>query len=267
MSARRELTVLVVDDELLARQRLEDLLGRVDRVATVLTADSGKAAVAAIHEHEPDLVFLDMQMPGMSGLDVVRRVGPAAMPVTIFVTAHDHYAVQAFEVAALDYLLKPFDDSRFGQAFERATRQLELAEVGDAASRLVGLLDGRPSSGPVDAVAARTAPGRIAVESGGTIHVVAVEEITHVTAAGPYAELHTAERTYLIRETMQSLEERLSPDGFFRVHRSSIVRLDRVSAVERASGGDYTVRLGGGTELSVSRARIRELERKLGVER
>jgi two-component system, LytTR family, response regulator len=267
----RALTVLVVDDELLARQRLEDLLGRVERVGTVLTAESGKAAVASIREHEPDLVFLDMQMPGMTGLDVVRVVGPAEMPVTIFVTAHDHYAVQAFEVAALDYLLKPFGDDRFEQAFDRAVRQLRLARVGDAASRLVGLLDGHPAAGAGavtgESVVTRAAPGRIAVESGGTLHVVAVEDITHVTAAGPYAELHTAARTYLIRETMQSLEQRLEPDGFFRVHRSSLVRLDRVSAVERASGGDYSVRLSGGEELSVSRARVRELERRLGVER
>lgn len=263
MTGARSLTALVVDDEFLARQRIQDLLEGAERIGRVLTADSGRAAVRAIAEHEPDLMFLDMQMPGMSGLDVVREIGPAGMPVTIFVTAHDQYAVEAFEVAALDYLLKPFEDERFRRALERAIDQAELAEVGDAASRLVQLLDGGAAR-PRNAMAP---PGRIAVESAGTTHVVAIDDITHVTAAGPYSELHTDRRSYLIRDSMQNLERRLAPDGFFRVHRSSIVRLDRVQSVERASGGDYSVRLAGGAELSVSRARIGELELRLGVER
>jgi two-component system LytT family response regulator len=263
VNAPRLLTALVVDDEFLARQRLQDLLEAAERIGEIRLADSGRAAVRAITDHHPDLVFLDMQMPGMSGLDVVREVGAADMPVTIFVTAHDQYALEAFDVAALDYLLKPFDDERFQRALARAIRQTELAEVGDAASRLVHLLDGSPPQGR----AAPATPGRIPVESGGTTHVVAIDDITHVTAAGPYSELHTDRRSYLIRDSMQNLEKRLAPDGFFRVHRSSIVRLDRVQSVERASGGDYSVRLAGGTELSVSRARIGELERRLGVER
>ena len=264
MTAADPLCVLVVDDELLARERLKDLLGRVDRVGQVYTADSGTSAVAAIREHQPDLVFLDMQMPGLSGLDVVRSVGAEAMPVTVFVTAHDQYALQAFEVAALDYLLKPFDDARFQRALSRAVRQLELEEVDDAANRLVRLVEGRPAE--AGTLTDRGAD-RIAVETGNITHLVAMEDISHVTASGPYAELHTGERTYLIRETMQSLEDRLGPKGFFRIHRSSLVRLDRVQAVERGSGGDYSLRMNGGIELSVSRARIKELERRLGVER
>lgn len=260
----RKLRVLVVDDELLARQRLEDLLARMEGVAEVLTAESGRAAVQAVEEQRPDLLFLDMQMPGMSGLDVIRQVGPDALPVTVFVTAHDQYALQAFEVAALDYLLKPFDDGRFRQAFNRAVRQLELKRAGTATDRIVDLLEGR---GSVGRDGERVATERIAVESGGTTHLVPIASVSHVTAAGPYSELHAEDRTYLIRETMQSLEERLAPYGFLRVHRSSIIRLDRVQAVERGSGGDYSVRLAGGVDISVSRARMSELEQKLGVER
>ena len=278
MTVDRPLRVAVVDDELLARQRLEDLLGQLDRVGTVLSADSGRAATELIREREPDLVFLDMQMPGMSGLDVVRTVGPEEMPVAIFVTAHDQFAVEAFEVAALDYLLKPFDDRRFHQAFDRAVRHLELKEMGGAAQRLVDLLEARPGQSGVQGPAGQpgTQPGmqaggqhagRIAVDVGGATHVVPVEDISHVTAAGPYAELHTRERTYILRERMQNLEDRLVPEGFFRIHRSSLVRLDRIEALDRGSGGDYSLRLKDGTELSVSRARIKDLERRLGVER
>lgn len=266
MNRAEGLTVLVVDDELLARQRLEDLAGTLPRVARVLTATSGQEAVRAIRDSRPELVFLDMQMPGMSGLDVVRAVGPGAMPITIFVTAHDQYAVQAFEVAALDYLLKPFDDERFQNAFDRAVRHLELEEVGQAAERMSQFLDDRPGIGRAAAIS-DAPPGRIAVDSGGTVHVVALSNISHITAAGPYAELHTPDRTYLIRETMNSLEDRLARDGFARVHRSSIVRLDQVNALNRGSGGDYSLTLSDGTGLSVSRARINDLERRLGVQR
>lgn len=266
MSDTEGLTVLVVDDELLARQRLQDLLRDAEGVSRVLTADSGPAGVEAILEVEPDLVFLDMQMPGMSGLQVVKRVGPANMPTTVFVTAHDQYAVEAFEVAALDYLLKPFDDDRFQQALRRARRHLQLEQVGDAAERLVSLFERRDAQ-ERQAATARHTPGRIAVETGGTVHVLALDEITYISAAGPYAELHTPARTHLIRETMRSLEERLGPQGFVRIHRSSIVRLDRIESLHRGAGGDHTLRLDDGTELSVSRARLSHLERRLGVER
>ena len=257
--------VLVVDDEPLARERLLDLLAHEPGVEVVGTADNGVAAVEAIRTRHPDLVFLDVQMPGKTGLDVVRDVGADAMPATIFVTAFDQYALRAFEVAALDYLVKPFDDERFEQAFGRARRLIELREMGKLREQLLAVLQqGGASAQPVGA---GTSPylERIAVEMRGKVRVVPVEQIDYITASGPYAELHTGERTHIIRETMQTLEERLDPRQFIRIHRSAIVRLALVDTLLRGAGGDYEVQLKGGLRLPVSRSRREELERRLGV--
>jgi two-component system LytT family response regulator len=258
--------VLIVDDEPLARERLAELLARETGVEIVGTADNGIAAVESIRTKSPDLVFLDVQMPGKTGLDVVRDVGADAMPATIFVTAFDQYALRAFEVAALDYLVKPFDDERFEQAFQRARRLLELREMGKLRERLLAVL--QESGGDATArPAAEESPylERIAVEMRGKVRVVPVDQIDYITASGPYAELHTGDRTHLIRETMQTLEERLDPRHFIRIHRSAIVRLLLVETLFRGAGGDYEVQLKGGLRLPVSRSRREELERRLGV--
>ena len=279
MSERKKpLRVLVVDDELLARQRLEDLLRREPDVELVGTADTGTAAAEAIGALRPDLVFLDVQMPGQTGLDVVRAVGPAAMPATIFVTAYDQYALQAFELAAVDYLVKPFDDERFEQAFRRARRTIELEEIGRLRGQLLAVLQGQggvaPGAPPAPSVAppSGTSPSgtsryleRIAVEMKGKVRVVPVAQIDYITASGPYAELHAGDRRYVIREAMQTLEERLDPERFMRIHRSVIVRLDLVETLLRGAGGDYEVLLKGGARLRVSRSRREALERRLGV--
>jgi two-component system, LytTR family, response regulator len=267
--------VLIADDEPLARQRLEDLVRALPRAEVVGTAADGDEAVEAILRLRPDLVFLDVQMPGKTGVEVVREVGAERMPATVFVTAYDRFALQAFELAAVDYLLKPYDDERFEQAFERARRMVELAEVGRLAERLAALLGGRASS-PADAGAAGPPPApsaapaggwleRITVEMRGQVRVVPVEEIDYVTASGPYAELHTPERGFVIRERMQALEERLDPARFLRIHRSVIVRLDRIDTLLRGGGGDYAVRLKSGVKLRVSRTRVEELEKRMGV--
>ena len=260
---------MIADDELLARQRLEDLLKHEPEVELVATAPDGLSAVEAIRAHRPDIVFLDVQMPGLTGPEVVRAVGVQEMPVTVFVTAYDNFAVQAFELAALDYLVKPFDDERFEQAFRRARRTVELAEVDRLRDRLLAVLQG---SGVPTAAGAPTPPApaapyleRIAVEMRGQVRVVPVDQVLFVTASGPYAELHTAERTYIIRERMQELEERLDPSRFIRVHRSAIVRLDLIESIVRGAGGDYAVKLRGGARIKVSRGRIEELERRMGV--
>lgn len=266
----RPLRVLVVDDEPLARQRVEDLLAREPDVLVVGSADSGTAAVQAIRTLRPDLVFLDVQMPGRTGLDVVREIGAEAMPATIFATAYDHYALQAFEVAAVDYLVKPFDDERFEQAFRRARRLIELQDFGRLSERLLHLLHGTDSPSPAPPTPA-AAPSpyleRIAVEMHGQVRVVPVAAIDYISASGPYAELHVGEKTYVIRERMQALEERLDPRRFLRVHRSVIVQMDRIETLLRAAGGDYAVRLKSGTRLAVSRSRREELEQRLGVSR
>ena len=262
--------VLVVDDEPLARQRVLDLLARAGDVDVVGTAGTGRKAIEAIRQHDEagdpvDLVFLDVQMPGLDGLDVVREVGADAMPAVVFVTAYDQHALAAFDVAAVDYLLKPFDDDRFAQALARARDAVRLREVDVLRQRLAALLGG-------ESPAARPRPSkpdyleRIAVEMRGQTRLVPVEAIDYVASDGPYAELHVGDDVYVVRERMQTLEERLDPAAFFRIHRSTIVRLDRVEALLTAAGGDYAVRLADGTRLRLSRSRRDAFTQRLGID-
>jgi two-component system LytT family response regulator len=259
--------ILVVDDELLARERITDLLAHEPDVEILGTADNGNTAVEAIRAKHPDLVFLDVQMPGKTGLDVVRDIGPEAMPATIFVTAFDQYALRAFDLAALDYLVKPFDDERFEQAFRRARQLIDLREMGKLREQLLAILHQGSTERTNTRPTTDATPylERIAVEMRGKVRVVPVEQIDYITADGPYAELHTADRTHLIRETMHTLEERLDPRHFVRIHRSAIVRLQLVDTLLRGAGGDYEVQLKSGLRLPVSRSRREELERRLGV--
>ena len=270
MNAQRAVRVLIVDDEPLARQRLEDLLAQEPGVEIVGMADSGTAAVEAIRDWKPDLLFLDVQMPGKTGLDVVREVGPDEMPATIFVTAYDRHALEAFELAAVDYLVKPFDDERFEQAFRRARRMIELEEVGRLSNQLLAVLqrqEGTSAAGPKPAGDGGRPEylERIAVETKGQVRVVPVKQIDYIAASGPYAELYVGDKRYIIRERMQTLEERLDPARFFRIHRSAIVRLDLIEALIRNPGGDYAVQLKGGVRLKVSRSRFEELEKRMGI--
>ena len=269
MSTPKTLRIVIADDELLARQRLEDLLRGEENIEIVGRAHNGDAAVRAIRELEPDLVFLDVQMPGKTGLDVVREIGPDEMPATIFVTAYDQYALKAFDVAAIDYLVKPFDDERFEQAFRRARRMIELEKVDRLSSELRALLGGTSRRASAGAPASAAPPSayleRIAVEMRGQVRVVPVKQVDYIMASGPYAELYVGEKRYVIRERMQTLEERLDPAKFFRIHRSAIVRLDLIETLIRNPGGDYGVQLKGGVKLKVSRNRFEELAARMGV--
>ena len=262
--------VLVVDDEPLARMRIEDVLAHTDGAQIVGTAANGVEAVEQIRSLKPDLVFLDVQMPGKTGVEVVREIGPDEMPATIFVTAFDQFAVEAFDVAAVDYLVKPFDDERLEAAFERARSRLALEGLGQLREKLLSVLQSPTAApGPPDP---RTAGPpeflqRLAVESRGKVQSIPVEQIDYIVQSGPYAELHSNGRRHLIREAMQTLEERLDPGKFMRVHRSMIVRLDLVEALHRGTGGDYEVQLKGGARVKVSRSRREALERWLGVSR
>jgi two-component system, LytTR family, response regulator len=251
-SETKPVRVLIADDELLARQRISDLLAKEPDIEIVGTAATGDDAVNAIFELKPDLVFLDVQMPGLTGLQVVDAVGPEQMPATIFVTAYDQFALKAFDRAALDYLVKPFDDERFAEALRRARKMT---------TQLRSMLEETATEAPKSEYLER-----IAVESRGQVRVVPVSKIDYITASGPYAELHVGDRTFAIRERMQTLEERLDPNVFFRIHRSAIVRLDRIDTLTRHPGGDYGVRLKNGVELSLSRGRREELEQRLGIE-
>jgi two-component system LytT family response regulator len=253
------LRVLVVDDEPLGRQRLLDLLAEEAGVQ-VTVADSGRAAVTSIRSSRPDIVFLDVQMPGLTGLDVVRQIGAEDMPPTVFVTAYDRHAIDAFELAALDYLLKPFEDDRFRQSLDRARQFVRLREVDAARERLIALLGGTAAPPSTPAFLER-----IAVEMRGQVRVVPVERVDYIEADGPYAVVHAGGESFVIRERMQSLEERLDPARFVRVHRSTIVQLDRVEALMVARGGDYAARLRDGTRLRVARGRRDALAAALGL--
>lgn len=296
-STRRVMRVLVVDDEPLGRQRVTDLLAHEEAVDVVGTASNGDAAIAAIASLRPDIVLLDVQMPGKTGLDVVRIVGPEQMPITIFVTAYDQHALKAFELAAVDYLVKPFDDERFELAFHRARRLVELQDVSRISSQLLALLQGSHTlaipgtpTHVSDASEVPRATGtnshhaggeeahappdvdkpayleRIAVDMRGQVRVVPVSQVEYITASGPYAELHVGDKRYVLRERMQTLEDRLDPAIFFRIHRSAIVRLELIESLLRNPGGDYGVQLKGGIRLKVSRNRFEDLERRMGFD-
>ncbi len=267
-SSDASIRALIVDDEPLARERLRGLIADRADVTLVDEAEDGQDAVEALREHEPDLVFLDVQMPGMSGIDVVEAVGPEAMPVTVFVTAYDQYAIKAFDLAAVDYLLKPFDDERFEQALERAREQIVSQDANALSRRLLRMLKEEDPSLLEEEAAESDEPylERIAVQGRGKARIVSVDDVTHITADGSYAELHTADDTHVIRERMKTLAARLDPSAFVRVHRSAIVRLDEVELILRSGGGDYAVRLEDGTTLSVSRGRIEDLQDRLGVD-
>lgn len=266
-AADATIRALIVDDEPLARERLRGLLDDRPDVAVIGEAEDGLAAVEAIREQVPNLVFLDVQMPGLNGIDVIEEVGREQMPVTVFVTAYDQYAIRAFDLAAVDYLLKPFDDERFEQAFERARNRIADRDTDAISRRLLRMLQEKDPSLLED----ETAPDepyleRIAVQGRGKARIVSVDDITHITADGSYAELHTADGTHVIRERMKALAARLDPADFVRVHRSAIVRLDEVELILRSGGGNYAVRLEDGTTVSVSRGRIEELQERLGVD-
>lgn len=271
------LSVLVVDDERYARERLVELLDPRDEVDEIERADSGSDAVEALRTSTYDLVFLDVQMPERTGVEVIETIGPSNMPPTIFVTAYDQYALKAFEYAALDYLLKPFDDDRFEQAFQRGLEMHSLHEaevVADRFRRFLHASDGPPSTAESDTDASPPADTdgqsddpayleRLTIDLPGKVRVIPVQDIRYVTAEGAYVKIHTAEETYLLRERMHVLEDRLDPSAFARIHRSTIVRLDLVETVRHRSGGDYTVRLETGEELDVSRSRRKDLLARL----
>jgi len=271
----RRLRVLVVDDEPLGRRRLLDLLAQEPDVDVIGTAVDGVAAIEGIKTLSPDIVFLDVQMPRVSGLDVVRMIGVPAMPATVFVTAHDQYALHAFESAAVDYLVKPFRDDRFEEALRRVRRRVASDDRERVHEQLLALLGGDAAAATtlqsaVDQAMTSKSPAylkRIAVEMPGKMRVVPVSQIDYVTASGPYAELHVGSHRYVIRESMQRLEEQLDPERFLRIHRSAIVRLDLVEVLLRSEGSEYHVQLKTGVTLRVSRSRREQLEQRLGKSR
>lgn len=260
------LRTLIVDDERPGRQRVHDLLTQDPGVEVIGACDNGEAATARILQDRPDLVFLDVHMPEISGLDVLLRVGRARMPLFIFVTAHDAYALQAFELAAVDYLLKPFNDERFWEALERAKRRRQLQQNEALRDELVAWMQQvAPSAGTT----AASGPGyreRFAVEDRGSVRIITTDRIDYFAASGPYVELYSGGRAYLIRGRMQDIEALLDPRHFCRIHRSTIVNLRCVEALKPRHRGTYIAQLTGGMRLKVSRSRLQTLQERLGVE-
>jgi two-component system, LytTR family, response regulator len=250
------LRALVVDDEALARKALLRLLKNESDISVVGQCGDGEAAVESIQRLRPDLVFLDVQMPEMDGFRVVETVGPEQMPVTIFVTAFDRYALRAFDANAVDYLLKPFAPDRLARALERARDRCTGRQDRDAAQRLFSLLE--RSHFQTDYVQ------RLTVSVRGRILFVSVAEIDWIEAEGNYARLHAARRVYDLRETLQVLMEKLDPRDFVRIHRSTIVNIHRVREVQPWFQGSHVVLLESGEELRMSRYQRDAVERLLG---
>ena len=260
---------LIVDDEALARRRLRRLLEAERDVEVVGEAASGDDAVEAIRELEPDLLFLDVQMPEMDGFGVIQAVGVEKLPAVIFVTAFDQYAVRAFEVQALDYLLKPFDAERLQGAFARARQH--LAGNGNQnqqqQQQIMALLETLAAERREAGAAARPAErqtDRLMIKSSGRVYFVRVSDIDYVEAAGNYVRLHIGKDAHLLRETMNGVETRLDPGQFLRIHRSTIVNLDRVKEMQPWFSGEYVVIMKDGTQLKLSRGYRDRLEERLG---
>jgi two-component system, LytTR family, response regulator len=234
------LRVVVVDDEALARSSVVTLLRRDPDVASIVECDSGRAALGLVRRDKPDLLYLDVQMPECDGFDVIELLGRDAPPVVIFVTAYDEYALRAFEAGVLDYLLKPFDDARFDLSLARAKERL----------------------GQLTQSRARE-PERLIVKNAGQVWFVRVEEIDWIEAADYYVCLHVGPKRHLLRRSLSDLEESLAPDAFCRIHRSTLVNLNRVNGIEFDTAGEYEVLLRGDLRLKLSRRYRKELEARL----
>ena len=237
-------TVAIVDDEPLARRGVRARLAAYPELKIVAECADGSAALKAIRELAPEIVFLDVQMPGMTGFDVLKELKGERLPIVIFLTAFDSYALRAFEVHAVDYLLKPIDDERFAAAVKRATRQTSLENAETLESRLRSLLD-QQNEAKYDE--------RFAVKTGRRVIFIHADEIDWIEAAGDYASLHVGRRTHLLRETLHNMEKRLDPARFLRIHRSTIVASDRIQEMETLPNHEFRVRLLDGTELRASR--------------
>ncbi|HJS24677.1 MAG TPA: LytTR family DNA-binding domain-containing protein [Pyrinomonadaceae bacterium] len=257
-----KIRTLIVDDEPLARRNLRVLLEKDPQIEIVDECRNGREAVKAINTLLPDLIFLDIQMPEMDGFDVLEHVGPEHIQAIIFVTAFDQYALKAFDVHALDYLLKPFDDERFAHALRRAKAQIEAHEINRLSKRLLALLEERESERKVDQKGYLT---RLMIKDSGRVRLLKVDEIDFVEADGNYAKLHVGRATHLLREKMNDLEGRLDPARFVRIHRSIIVNLDRIKEMHPHFNGDYIVVLDNGRQLRLSRTRREHLEAKLKI--
>jgi two-component system, LytTR family, response regulator len=261
-STDKKIKALIVDDEPPARRNLRALLKRDPEIDLIKECGNGKEAVSSIRTLQPDLVFLDVQMPELDGFAVLDQLAGQPLPVIIFVTAYDQYALKAFEVSALDYLLKPFSDERFRKALEQAKRQIAQQDASEIGQKLMQLLGTRE----VIADAPRYLT-RLMVKTTGRVIFVRTEEIDWIEAYDNYIRLHVGGKAHLLRQTMNEVEASLNPEQFARIHRSTIVNLDRIQELHPHFNGEHLVILQDGTELKLSRSRKEWLEQWLGAGR
>jgi two-component system LytT family response regulator len=244
-----KIRTIIVDDEVLSRRGVEIRLREETDFEILAQCANGREALAAIQQYKPDLVFLDIQMPGISGFEVLAQLPQESLPVVVFVTAYDQYALRAFDVHAVDYLLKPFHDERFAEALARA----KARRGEDMTGRITRLLDER-----------RPKVMRVLVKTAGRVLFLRADEIDWIEAADYYVKLHIAGKVHMLRESMAALEARLDPELFFRVHRSAIVNLERVRELQPFSRREHVLVLRDGTRLRLTRSRRERLAALLG---
>lgn len=254
--AGASIRALVIDDEPLAREIIREMLQDDPEVEIVGESVNGHDAVAAVAAHTPDLLFLDVQMPRKSGFEVLESLPSGRMPLVIFVTSYDQYAVRAFEVHAIDYLLKPFDRQRFEMALERAKARIRRKRSGDIDQRILALLE--------ELKAGQKYLERLVIKTGGRVIFLDTEEIDWIEAEGNYVTVHTGEKCHLLRETISNLERQLDPKKFVRIHRSAIVVINRIQELQPWFHGEFRVILQGGTQLTLSRNYRENLQSILG---
>jgi len=253
-----KIRTLIVDDEPLARERIRHLLHKEPDIEIICECADGRDAVAAIGKYKPDLVFLDVQMPELDGFSVLDQLDRRAMPAIVFVTAYDRFALRAFEVHALDYLLKPFDSGRFKKALGRVRERIQRqpsAELSRQVSEFLADLKPGPKQ-----------QNRLAIKSGGKVLFLKLDDIDWVEAADNYVNLHVGNESHLHRETMAALEARLPADKFMRISRSTMVNIEQVKELQPMFHGEYTVILHNGTRLTLSRGYREKLNQLLGRE-
>lgn len=256
MTNASRIRALVVDDEPLARDMIREMLENDSDVEIVAECANGREAVEAIKSLKPDLVFLDIQMPELGGFEVLESFDRDSTPYVIFVTAYDQYAVRAFEVHAFDYLLKPFDHERFDAAWNRVKEQIKLDQGGERDRHILALLE-ELKSGPRHLE-------RLVIKNGGRVFFLNIDDVHCIESEGNYVRVFDNQKGYLLRETISSLEEQLDPRQFRRIHRSAIVKIDKIKEMQPWFHGEYRIILHGGAQLTLSRSYREKLHELLG---
>lgn len=240
----KKISALIIDDEKPARDRIRFMLENHPKIAVIGECKNGFEAVSQVESTRPDLIFLDIQMPELDGFDVIEAIGTDAVPRIIFVTAYDQYAIKAFEVNALDYLLKPFDEERFTKAIARAVDEIQNTESNKQSVHLKKLLSNHTGTGYLK---------RMLIKTSSKVDIIKTEQIECIVSAGNYVEIHAEKKKYLYRSSMKELLQRLDPSEFARIHRSAIVKLDAIQSFEPLLNNDYQLRLHSGKTLTLSR--------------